>query len=67
MAWPPGRAEAGRRANAAGRRANAALELHIRSRHLLVHIEEFTPEPLHIFIRQLLLLIQEIMHGHFPE
>lgn len=41
----------------AGRRVNAALELHIRSRHFLVHIEEFTPEPLHVFIRQLLLLI----------
>ena len=45
----------------------AALELHTRRRHLLVDIEKLPPEPLHIFIRQLLLLIQEIMHGHFPE
>ena len=43
------------------------LKIHIRRRHLLIHIKEFTPEPLHILVRQFLLLIQEIVDGHFPQ
>lgn len=62
-ARPDGRAEAGRRANA---RANA-LKIHIRRRDLLIHIKKLTPEPLHILVRQFLLLIQEIVDGHFPK
>jgi len=59
-ARPSGRAEA-------GWRANAPLKLHIRRRHLLIHIKKLAPEPLHILVRQLLLLIQEIVDGHFPQ
>ncbi len=43
------------------------LKIHIRRRHLLIHIKKLAPEPLHILVRQLLLLIQEIVDGHFPQ
>ena len=62
-ARPSGRVEAGRRASAW---ANA-LELHIRRRHLLIHIEELPSKPLHILVRQFLLLIQEIVNRHFAK
>jgi len=65
---PLDRAEAGRRANAAGRRANAPpphSKVNIRRRNLLIHIEELPPKPLHILIREFLLLIQEIVGRSF--
>ena len=43
------------------------LKLHIRRRHLLIHIEELPSKPLHILVRQFLLLIQEIVNRHFAK
>jgi len=43
------------------------LKIHVRCRNLLIHVEKFAPEPLHVFIGKFFLFVKKIIDGHLSE